>query len=84
MYTHVSSSLWDQDGEDGEGDDEEDNEMDDGPEYMMRDCDPLSQQNRAICPPLNGTLLVGLCPGTVAGDPLGTQFYLKEPLVTQV
>ncbi|XP_017274964.1 potassium voltage-gated channel subfamily A member 7 [Kryptolebias marmoratus] len=83
VYTHVSTSLWEDDEMDDEMDDDEDDGMDEGPEYT-RDCVPLSEQNRVICPPLNGTLLAGLCPGHVAGDQQGITFYLKEPMVTQV
>ncbi|KAF1379886.1 hypothetical protein PFLUV_G00180750 [Perca fluviatilis] len=81
QYNHVSTSVW-------EGEDDEDggNEegMDEGHEHMG-DCVPLyGQDSRGICPPLNGTLLAGLCDGQEAGYQRGINFYLKEPLVTQV
>nr|XP_033499735.1 potassium voltage-gated channel subfamily A member 7 [Epinephelus lanceolatus]XP_033499736.1 potassium voltage-gated channel subfamily A member 7 [Epinephelus lanceolatus] len=80
-YNHVTTSLWDkeddEEGEDEEGDDEEHEHMGD---YV-----PLyGQDSRGICPPLNGTILAGLCAGQEAGHQRGINFYLKEPLVTQV
>ncbi|XP_042249474.1 potassium voltage-gated channel subfamily A member 7 [Thunnus maccoyii] len=82
QYHHVATSLWEKDKEDDEGEEDEDG-TDEGPEYMG-DYTPLYGQDRGICPPLNGTLLAGLCAGHVAGDQRGINFYLKEPLVTQV
>lgn len=80
-YQHVSSSLWENDQEDDDGDDDG---MDEGAE-KTGDYTPLCGQNsRDICPPLNGTLLTGLCAEQVAGDQRGINFYLKKPLVTQV
>ncbi|XP_076123044.1 potassium voltage-gated channel subfamily A member 7 [Alosa pseudoharengus] len=81
-YTHVSTSLW------------EDEEHDQEEEYMDRegmegesDYAPLEggggTGNRGICGPLNGTLLAGLCAGQ-REDFLGGNVYLREPLVTQV
>ncbi|XP_036385575.1 potassium voltage-gated channel subfamily A member 7-like [Megalops cyprinoides] len=55
--------------------DDEDNE--EGEEE--RDYLPLE----GICPPLNGTLLGGLCAGQ-DGEHKGGNLYLREPLVTQV
>ncbi|KAE8282840.1 Potassium voltage-gated channel subfamily A member 3 [Larimichthys crocea] len=83
QYNHVATSLWEKDGEEDE--DEEDEEgVEEVPEYMG-DFAPLYRQNGTdICPPLSGTLLAGLCAGQVTGDRKGMNFYLKEPLVTQV
>ncbi|XP_040917772.1 potassium voltage-gated channel subfamily A member 1 [Toxotes jaculatrix] len=83
QYHHVSTSLWEKDREeDDEGEDEDG--LDEGPE-CMGDYAPLYGQNcKGICPPLNGTLLAGLCAGQETGDQRGINFYLKEPLVTQV
>ncbi|KAM3597566.1 uncharacterized protein V6R79_006183 [Siganus canaliculatus] len=83
QYHHVSTSLWEKDGEDDQ-DDEDEEGAEELPE-CMGDYVPLyGQNNRGICPPLNGTLLAGLCAGQVAGDRRGVNFYLKEPLVTEV
>uniref|UniRef100_A0A3P9IZH4 Potassium voltage-gated channel, shaker-related subfamily, member 7 n=1 Tax=Oryzias latipes TaxID=8090 RepID=A0A3P9IZH4_ORYLA len=38
----------------------------------------------AMCPPLNGTLMGGVCGGQETGDPVTLRFCPKEPLVTQV
>ncbi|KAM6904806.1 potassium voltage-gated channel subfamily A member 7 [Xenentodon cancila] len=81
-YNHVSTSLWEKDGENNGEDDEEDGTEDD-PEHVM-DYAPLNGQNRAMCPQLNGTFLSGLCAGQGVDDQTGMRFYLKEPLVTQV
>ncbi|KAJ4932703.1 hypothetical protein JOQ06_011118 [Pogonophryne albipinna] len=80
-YNHVPTSVWE--GEDGEeGEDEEGLEEE---KEHTGDYAPLyGQDTRAICPPLNGTLLAGLCDGQEAGERRGFNFYLKEPLVTQV
>lgn len=81
QYNHVSTSVWE-----GEDDEEGENEegVDEGHEHMG-DCVPLyGQDSRGICPPLNGTLLAGLCDGQEADYQRGINFYLKEPLVTQV
>ncbi|XP_049418251.1 potassium voltage-gated channel subfamily A member 7 [Epinephelus fuscoguttatus] len=80
-YNHVATSLWDkeddEEGEDEEGDDE-------GHEHMGDYVPLYGQDSRGICPPLNGTILAGLCAGQEAGYQRGINFYLKEPLVTQV
>ncbi|MEQ2232604.1 Potassium voltage-gated channel subfamily A member 3 [Ilyodon furcidens] len=81
-YHHASTSLWEKDKEDGEEDDEEDG-RDQDPECMV-DYALLYEQNRAMCPPLNGNLLSGFCPEQEAQDQQGIKFSLKEPLVTQV
>ncbi|XP_068193900.1 potassium voltage-gated channel subfamily A member 7 [Antennarius striatus] len=83
QYQHISTSVWEKD---GEGDtDEEDEEGGDGVPEFMGDHAPLyGQYTRNICPPLNGTLLAGLCAGQEAGDRKRMNFYLREPLVTQV
>ncbi|XP_042360638.1 potassium voltage-gated channel subfamily A member 1 [Plectropomus leopardus] len=81
VYNHVSTSLWDreddEDGEDEEGEDE-------GHEHLGDYAPLYGQDSRGICPPLNGTILAGLCAGQEAGHQRGINFYLKEPLVTQV
>uniref|UniRef100_A0A8C6KI11 Potassium voltage-gated channel, shaker-related subfamily, member 7 n=1 Tax=Nothobranchius furzeri TaxID=105023 RepID=A0A8C6KI11_NOTFU len=82
VYSHVPTSLWEKDGE-NEDEGEEEDGLDEGPEYMG-DYALLSQQNRATSPPLNGRLLGGLCTEPVAGDRQGITFSLKEPMVTQV
>ncbi|KAM9843461.1 potassium voltage-gated channel subfamily A member 1 [Aulostomus maculatus] len=82
-YRHVSTSLWEKDRDDDEEEDYDDEE-DEGPEHMG-DYAPLYGQNNAgTCPPLNGTLLSGLCAGQEAGDQRGMNCYFREPLVTQV
>ncbi|XP_024127368.1 potassium voltage-gated channel subfamily A member 1 [Oryzias melastigma] len=81
-YHHVSTSVWEKGEEDGEEDEEEDG-MDEDPESTL-DYAPLYGQNRAVCPPLNGTLMSGVCGGPVTGDPMTLRFCPKEPLVTQV
>lgn len=82
-YHHVSSSLWEKNQEDDE-DENDDDGMDEGAENMG-DSAPLYGQNSGVtCPPLNRTLLTGLCAGQETGDQRGINFYLKEPLVTQV
>ncbi|XP_051243435.1 potassium voltage-gated channel subfamily A member 7 [Dicentrarchus labrax] len=83
QYHHVTTSLWEKDGEDDEEEEDEEG-VDEVPEYMG-DYAPLYGHNSTgICPPLNGTLLAGLCAGQAAGDQRGINFFLKEPLVTQV
>lgn len=82
-YHHVATSLWETDKED---DNEEEEEDEDGPDEGnegMGDHAPLYGQ-QTICPQLNGTLLAGLCAGQATGDKTGINFYLREPLVTQV
>ncbi|XP_059203086.1 potassium voltage-gated channel subfamily A member 1-like [Centropristis striata] len=80
-YNHVSTSLWDRD-DNEEGEDEEG--VNEGHEHMGDYAPLYGHDSGGICPPLNGTLLAGLCPGQRAGEPTGINFYLKEPLVTQV
>lgn len=84
-YHHVDTTLWE---DEGEGNDEEEDEdgAEDGPEYMGdHDHAPLyGQNNRLSCSPVNGTVMSGLCAGQTAGDQRGINFYLREPLVTQV
>ncbi|AWP19256.1 putative potassium voltage-gated channel subfamily A member 7-like [Scophthalmus maximus] len=79
QYQHVSTLVWDENGEEGDEDG-----LDEGPEGMGDYAPMYGQDSRGICPPLNGTLLVGLCAGQGTGDQRGLNFYLKEPLVTQV
>lgn len=81
VYNHVSTSLWDRD-DDEEGEDEDGD--DEGHEHMGDYAPLYGQDSRGICPPLNGTILAGLCAGQEAGHQRGINFYLKEPLVTQV
>lgn len=83
VYNHVPTSLWEKDKDEEEDDDDEDG-ADEGPEGMG-DYSPLYGRNiKGICPPLDRTLLAGLCPGQVTGDQTGVNYYLREPLVTQV
>lgn len=83
VYQHVSTSLWEKEGDDDDEDEEDEDGMDEWPEYM-RDYAPLYGQNRAICPPINGPLLTGLCAGQVDGDQRSMGFLFKESRVTQV
>lgn len=76
-YNHVSTSLWEKEGNE---DDEDDNGTDDVAEYM-EDYAPLYEQNDA---PLNRTPVPGLCAGQVDSGQRGKNFYLKEPEVSQV
>ncbi|KAI5619711.1 potassium voltage-gated channel subfamily A member 7-like, partial [Silurus asotus] len=73
-YTHVNTSLWENEKEDSE---DEDGGGDEEPDYA-----PLEGglSCRGICAPLNGTLLAGLC----AGEQRTGNVYRGEPLVTQV
>ncbi|XP_068606256.1 potassium voltage-gated channel subfamily A member 7-like [Brachionichthys hirsutus] len=83
QYSHVATSVWEKDGEDDT--DEEDEEGGEGGPDFGGDHAPLYGQNTgSICPPLNGTLLAGLCAGQEVGGQRGMNFYLREPLVTQV
>uniref|UniRef100_A0A096LTW3 Potassium voltage-gated channel, shaker-related subfamily, member 7 n=1 Tax=Poecilia formosa TaxID=48698 RepID=A0A096LTW3_POEFO len=81
-YHHVSTSLWEDDKE-GDEENDEDNGTDQDPEFMG-DRVLLHEQSRAICPPLNGNLLAGLCAEQGGRDQQGMKLPLKEPLVTQV
>ncbi|KAM6914059.1 potassium voltage-gated channel subfamily A member 7 [Lycodopsis pacificus] len=79
-YKHVATSLWD-------GEDDEEGEYEEGADEgheHMGDNAPLYGQDRGICPPLNGSLLAGLCTGQEAGGRRGINSYLNETLVTQV
>ncbi|XP_045895125.1 potassium voltage-gated channel subfamily A member 7-like [Micropterus dolomieu] len=83
QYHHIATSLWEKEG--GDDEEEEDEEgADEGHEYMEDNAPLYLQNNRVICAPLNGTLLAGLCAGRPPSDLRGLNFYLKEPLVTQV
>lgn len=73
-YTHVNTSLWEKDNEDSE---DEEGGGDKEPDYVPLDG---GVSCRAICAPLNGTLLAGLC----AGEQRTGIVYRGEPLVTQV
>ncbi|KAM3863697.1 potassium voltage-gated channel subfamily A member 7 [Diretmus argenteus] len=81
-YNHVDTSLWEEDLKTDE--EEEEDGPDDGQEGMGDHAPLYGGNSRGICPPLNGTLLTGLCAGEAIGDPRGGIFYLREPLVTQV
>ncbi|XP_028310369.1 potassium voltage-gated channel subfamily A member 7 [Gouania willdenowi] len=78
-YHHINTALWEKEGEDDDGADEADEAPENTGDYT-----PLYLDKRAICPPLNGNLLTGLCVGQAAGNQWGRNFYLEEPLVTQV
>ncbi|MEQ2227712.1 Potassium voltage-gated channel subfamily A member 3 [Ilyodon furcidens] len=71
-YTHVQTSLWEDEEPEGE-------EPEEGDRYP----DPEFYASEGICNPLNGTLLGGLCAGQTA-EYTGGNMYLREPLVTQV
>ncbi|KAK9534621.1 hypothetical protein VZT92_007054 [Zoarces viviparus] len=80
-YKHVATSLWD--GEDDEEGEYEEG-ADEGHEHMGDNAPLYGQDSRGICPPLNGSLLAGLCTGQEAGGRRGINSYLNETLVTQV
>ncbi|XP_071763398.1 potassium voltage-gated channel subfamily A member 7-like [Centroberyx gerrardi] len=71
-YTHVNTSLWDD--EEPQGEDTEEGDGDPEGDYYAIE---------GICNPLNGTLLGGLCAGQ-SRESRGGNMYLREPLVTQV
>ncbi|XDV13201.1 hypothetical protein PO909_001674 [Leuciscus waleckii] len=75
-YTHVNTSLWEEEEGDEEGEDGEEEPGEQG------DCVPLEGGTtyRGICAPLNGTLLAGLCAGQAGEQSIGSVY----PLVTQV
>ncbi|KAK2916276.1 hypothetical protein Q8A67_000650 [Cirrhinus molitorella] len=75
-YTHVSTSLWEEEEGGEEGEDGEEGPGEQG------DCVPLEGGTayRGICTPLNGTLLAGLCAGQTGVQSVGSVY----PLVTQV
>ncbi|KAM4534542.1 potassium voltage-gated channel subfamily A member 7 [Fundulus diaphanus] len=81
-YHHVSTSLWEKDQGD-DGDNEGEDGLDQDPE-CLEEYALLHEQNRAMCPPLNGNLPAGLCVEQASGDQQETKFSLREPLVTQV
>ncbi|XP_020508341.1 potassium voltage-gated channel subfamily A member 7 [Labrus bergylta] len=83
QYKHVSTELWEKDGEE-DGEEHNEEVEDENPEYMGDYALMYGQNCRGVCAPLNGTLLTGLCVGQAVGDQRGLNFYLKEPLVTQV
>ncbi|XP_012680088.2 potassium voltage-gated channel subfamily A member 7 [Clupea harengus] len=87
-FTHVKTSLWED--EDAEGEEEyEDREgMEGESDYTPLEgggggSGGMGPGYRGICGPLNGTLLAGLCAGQ-GEDLRGGNVYLREPLVTQV
>uniref|UniRef100_UPI003AACD769 potassium voltage-gated channel subfamily A member 7 n=1 Tax=Centroberyx gerrardi TaxID=166262 RepID=UPI003AACD769 len=82
-FNHIPTLLWEEDREKDEEEDDEDG-ADEGPEGMGDYAPLYGGDSRGICPPLNGTLLAGLCAGQAAGDQRGVNFFLREPLVTQV
>ncbi|KAM6897093.1 potassium voltage-gated channel subfamily A member 1-like isoform 1-T2 [Xenentodon cancila] len=71
-YTHVQTSLWEDEEPEGEEAVEEDGDQE--ADYYATE---------GICNPLNGTLLGGLCTGQTV-EYRGGNLYLREPLVTQV
>ncbi|XP_033466890.1 potassium voltage-gated channel subfamily A member 7-like [Epinephelus lanceolatus] len=71
-YKHVQTSLWEEEGPEGEETEEGDRDPE-GDYYAIE----------GICNPLNGTLLAGLCTGQ-STEFRGGNMYLREPLVTQV
>ncbi|XP_030645641.1 potassium voltage-gated channel subfamily A member 7 [Chanos chanos] len=77
-YTHVNTSLWEE--EDGEGEEEPEEGLEDQSNYLPLDGGVGYQ---GICAPLNGALLAGLCTGQT-GEVRSGNVYLREPLVTQV
>lgn len=79
QYHHVATSLWETDGE-GNGEEEDGDGEDEVPEHTGDHASLYGRDGRGVCPPLNGTVLVGLC----AGDQQGMNVYMREPLVTQV
>ncbi|XP_069565160.1 potassium voltage-gated channel subfamily A member 7 [Brachyistius frenatus] len=74
-YHHVATAVWEKDDEEEEEDEEEDR-MEEAAEYAG-DYAPPSRS-------ANGTLLAGFGAGQEAGNQRAINFYLKEPLVTQV
>lgn len=83
VYQHVATSLWEKDKENNE-DEEDDDGGDEWPEGL-EDYMPLYGHNSGgNCSSLNGTLLTGLCTEPAAGDQREVNFYLREPLVTEV
>ncbi|XP_056144672.1 potassium voltage-gated channel subfamily A member 1 [Lampris incognitus] len=83
-YNHVPTSLW-EDGPEWTEEEEEDEGADDGPEGMGDNAPLYRCNSSSICPPLNRTLLAGLCTaGQATEDQKGVNVYLREPLVTQV
>ncbi|KAF7204537.1 potassium voltage-gated channel subfamily A member 7 [Nothobranchius furzeri] len=73
VYTHVQTALWEEEEEPGE-EEAEDEDRDAEAEYYAVE---------AMCNPLNGTLLGGLCSDQTEEN-TGGNAYLREPLVTQV
>lgn len=71
-YTHVQTSMWDDEEPDGD-------EIDEGD----RDPEVEYYAIQGMCNPLNGTLLTGLCTGQ-STETRGGNMNLMEPLVTQV
>ncbi|KAL2101366.1 hypothetical protein ACEWY4_003127 [Coilia grayii] len=84
-YTHVSTSLWEEEEQDGEEEYEDREGMEGESDYAPLEGGGggVGPGYRGICGPLNGTLLAGLCAGQ-GEDPRGGNVYLREPLVTQV
>ncbi|XP_028287443.1 potassium voltage-gated channel subfamily A member 7-like [Parambassis ranga] len=72
VYTHVKTSLWED--EESEGEETEEDDRDHEGDYYAIE---------GICNPLNGTLLGGLCTGQSAESREGNM-YPRELLVTQV
>ncbi|XP_076027075.1 potassium voltage-gated channel subfamily A member 7 [Genypterus blacodes] len=81
-YNHINTLLWEKnkDSEDEEDEDGGDEWPEDLEDYM-----PIYGQKReGNSSSLNGTLQTGLCARSEAADPRGINFYIGEPLVTQV
>ena len=83
QYHHVSTLLWEKDKED-DGEEGDEDGLEEEPEFTGDDSPLYGQDSRGICYPLNGSLLAGLWAGQATGDQREINFYLKEPLVTQV
>ncbi|XP_069547662.1 potassium voltage-gated channel subfamily A member 7 isoform X1 [Brachyistius frenatus] len=72
QYTHVNTTLWEDEEPDGEEIEEGDRDPE-GDYYAIE----------GNCNPLNGTIFRGLCTGQ-STEFRGGNMYLREPLVTQV
>ncbi|KAM3859888.1 potassium voltage-gated channel subfamily A member 7-like [Diretmus argenteus] len=70
-YTHINSTLWEDEEPEGEETEEGDGDLEE--DYFAIE---------GTCNPLNGTLLGGLCAGQ--SEEFKGGMYLREPLVTQV
>ncbi|XP_048059760.1 potassium voltage-gated channel subfamily A member 7-like [Megalobrama amblycephala] len=75
-YTHVNTSLWEEEEGGEEGEDGEEGPGEQGDRIPLEG----GTTYRGICAPLNGTLLAGLCAGQAGEQSVGSVY----PLVTQV